>query len=83
MDKETGNPGDEWSFLQDSPNLADPETVEWRFRALETAALTSEPRLLNRATRRRFSSTSVQPPPLEERLEKLGWSVLSPDSCPY
>lgn len=82
MDKETGTPGDEWSFLQNSPPRPDPDTSDWRFRKLESDASTLRPRLINRSSRRRFSSTSVQAPPLEERLEKLGWSVLNPDRYP-
>jgi hypothetical protein len=81
MDKETGTPGDEWSFLQDNPTGTDPQTSDWRFRKLE-AESSHGARLLGRSSRRRFSSTSVAAPPLEERLEKLGWSVLNPDRYP-
>ena len=81
MDKETGIPGDDWSFLQDGAQHPDPDTSDWRFRKLESHA-TQESRLLSRAARRRFSSTSVQAPPLEERLEQLGWSVLKSPSLP-
>lgn len=77
MDTETDTPGDDRSFLQESPPRPDPETSDWRFRKLESEGTNLAPRLLNRSSRRRFSSTSVQAPPLEERLEKLGWSVLN------
>ena len=80
MDKEPGTPQDEWTLLRENSPQSEPETSDWRFRKLGLDTPPSRARSTERAARRQFSSTHMPAPALEERMERLGWSVVAPAS---